>query len=109
MFQREIFNANLKKKHWILWLFSPWLDFIPCLKLNIIEPERVNPFLYKLIVFEYDDIHLYSDLHEHQHNNKLFNWFHRHKEKPLDYIQNIIDEENENRFKSKQKLRQSMK
>lgn len=102
MFQKEIFNANLKKKHWILWFFSPWMDFIPCCKLNIIEPERVNPFLYKLIVFEFDDIKLYGDMHHDLGSGgrmKFFNWMGRHKcEKPLDYIQNIMEEENANRL-----------
>lgn len=97
MFQREIFNANMKKKHWLLWFFSPWLDFIPCCKLNIIEPEKVNPFLYKLIVFEFDDINLYSDIHCDSRAGgrmKFFSWLGKNKgDKPLDYIQNIMEDE----------------
>ena len=61
MFQTEIANANMKKKHWFLWFIHPIADWIPCCKLNIIEPERINSFLYKLIVFERDDIPLYNE------------------------------------------------
>jgi hypothetical protein len=107
MFQREIFNANLRKKHWLLWFFSPWLDFIPCCKLNIIEPERVNPFLYKLIVFEFDDINLYSDIHSDVGGGrmKFFSWLGKNKgDKPLDYIQNIMEDEHVNRISKQGKI-----
>lgn len=107
MFQREIFNANLKKKHWLLCFFSPWLDFIPCCKLNIIEPEKVNPFLYKLIVFEFDDISLYSDIHNDNRGGrmKFFNWLGKNKgDKPLDYIQNIMEDEHVCRVSKQAKM-----
>ena len=107
MFQREIFNANLRKKHWLLWFFTPWLDFIPCCKLNIIEPERVNPFLYKLIVFEFDDINLYSDIHSDVRGGrmKFFSWLGKNKgDKPLDYIQNIMEDEHVNRISKQGKI-----
>jgi len=109
MFQREIFNANMKKKHWLLWFFSPWLDFIPCCKLNIIEPEKVNPFLYKLIVFEFDDISLYSDIQCENSGSrmKFFSWLHKHKgNKPLDYIQNIMEDEYAIRLSKQAKMAQ---
>ena len=100
MFQREIFNANLKRKYWLRWFFHPWLDFIPCFRLDLVEPERVNPFLYKLIVYEFDDIKLYTDYKDVDNPNRsrFFSWLHnKHKNKPLDYIQNIMEEEQASR------------
>lgn len=99
MFQREIFNANIKRKYWFRWFFHPWLDFIPCFKLNITEPEKVNPFLYKLIVYEFDDIKLYSDYKDTNNSGGFFSWLNnKHKDKPLDYIQNIMEEEHASRI-----------
>ena len=101
MFQREILNANLKKKHWIRVLFYPWLEMIPCCRLNIIEPEKVNPFLYKLIVFEHDDVSFYGDdvKHKNKGRMKFFSWMGKHQENPNDYIQDIMEEEQASRVR----------
>jgi hypothetical protein len=92
MFQKEIYNANLKKKYWVRWTFYPWLEFIPCCRLNIIEPEKVNPFLYKLIVFEHEDISFYGEESHKSGGGKFFSWG-KHKERPLDYIQDLMEDE----------------
>ena len=101
MFQREILNANLKKKHWIRCLFYPWLEIIPCCRLNIIEPEKVNPFLYKLIVFEHDDVSFYGDEVDHKNKGrmKFFSWMGKHQENPNDYIQDIMEEQQASRVR----------
>ena len=92
MFQKEIYNANLKKKYWVRWTFYPWLELIPCCRLNIVEPEKVNPFLYKLIVFEHDDISFYGDESHKLGGTTFFSWG-KHKERPLDYIQDLMEDE----------------
>ena len=103
MFQREILNANLKKKHWIRCLFYPWLEIIPCCRLNIIEPEKVNPFLYKLIVFEHDDVSFYGDEVDHKNKGrmKFFSWMGGRGRPPStnDYIQDIMEEQQASRVR----------
>jgi hypothetical protein len=104
MFQREIYNANLKKKYWVRWTFHPWLEIIPCCRLNIIEPEKVNPFLYKLIVFEHDDISFYGEESHKSGGGKFFNWG-KHKERPLDYIQDLMEDEHASRVSKNSQAR----
>jgi hypothetical protein len=103
MFQREILNANLKKKHWIRVFFYPWLEMIPCCRLNIIEPEKVNPFLYKLIVFEHDDVSFYGDEVDHKNKGrmKFFSWMGGRGRPPStnDYIQDIMEEQQASRVR----------
>lgn len=71
MFQQEVLNANIKKKHWLLWFFHPWCECIPCCNLDIVPPETVNPFLHKLIVYECDET--FRDFISSK-NKKVNNW-----------------------------------
>ena len=51
MFQQEITNEQIRQKHWFISMFCPWIQQIPCFKMNIKNPEKINPFLFRLLNF----------------------------------------------------------
>jgi hypothetical protein len=88
MFQQEVINANIKKKHFIRWAFYPWCECIPCWKLNIIPPEKVNSFLYKLIVYERED----NDCENKNHGGFFGRKSNNHHHNTFDHIYEIMEE-----------------
>ena len=51
MFQQEITNQEIRQKHWFISMFCPWMQKIPCFKMSIRNPEKINPFLFRLLNF----------------------------------------------------------
>ena len=91
MFQQEVLNAHIKKKHWLIWFFYPWFECIPGCHLEIIPPETVNPFLHKLIVYECDETFRDFVINKKMKN---WNWGNNKNEGTYSHLFDMINDEN---------------